>query len=610
MPTSLKTDGIDQNVFGDKREPIGYAFLKPQLQAILQQAVKAALANAGHAAVDLPEIRLDPPRNPEHGDFSTNIAMTLAPGLKTAPRDLAAEIVSTLESNALLERVEIAGPGFINLHLATGAFMGVIAKVLEAGAAYGRSDLGNGKHIQIEYVSANPTGPLHVGHGRGAAYGAALANIFIAAGYAVSREYYVNDAGRQMDILAISLLLRYLETFDAAIPFPVNAYQGDYIIAMARRLRAKDGDQYRCASADLMPNIGPDAESETELDAVISSAKSALGSVCYASIHRFARDEILTGISDDLAQFGVEFDNWFAESALAENDAIDGAVAALAAAGHVYTKDAAKWFKSTAFGDEKDRVVVRDNGLATYFASDIAYHADKYRRGFDHLINIWGADHHGYITRVKAAIEAMNLDPTRLEILLVQFAVLFRDGEKVSMSTRSGEFVTLRELVSEVGRDAARFFYITRRSDQHLDFDLDLAKSQSNDNPVYYVQYAHARICSVVTQLTEKGFVADVVTGLASTAELTIPKEKQLAAQLSRYPEVIDNAVRNREPHLITTFLRELAADFHGYYNIKNLRIITDNDAQRNARLALILAVKQVLANGLELLGVSAPEAM
>ncbi len=584
--------------------------LKPQLQAILELAVKAALANKGFEAVDLPEIRLDLPRNPEHGDFSTNIAMALAPGLKTAPRELAVEIVTQLESNALLESVEIAGPGFINLHLATSAFMEVIAEVLEAGMDYGRSDIGNGKHIQIEYVSANPTGPLHVGHGRGAAYGAALANIFVAAGYVVSREYYVNDAGRQMDILAISLLLRYLETFDVVIPFPANAYQGDYIVAMAQRLRANDGDKYCCSSTDLVSNDPPNADPEAMLDALISGAKSALGTADYASVHRFARDEILAGIGHDLEKFGVEFDNWFTESTLAENGGIDGAVTALAAAGHVYTNDGAKWFKSTAFGDEKDRVVVRDNGLATYFASDIAYHADKYRRGFDHLINIWGADHHGYIARVKAAIEAMDLDPSRLEILLVQFAVLFRNGEKMPMSTRSGEFVTLAELVSEVGRDAARFLYITRRSDQHLDFDLDLAKSQSNDNPVYYVQYAHARICSVMAQLTGKGYVADIPMGLASTAELTIPKEKQLAAQLSRYPDVIDSAVRNREPHQITTFLRELAADFHGYYNIKNFRIIADDKAQRNARLVLILAVKQVLVNGLGLLGVSAPEAM
>ncbi len=584
--------------------------MKHQLRAILERAVQAVLANAGHAAVDLPAIQLDSPRNPEHGDFSTNIAMTLAPVLKVEPRSLAAEILTVLKYDALLERAEIAGPGFINLYIATGAFMGAIAEVLDAGTSYGCSGMGKGRHIQIEYVSANPTGPLHVGHGRGAAYGAALANIFVAAGYVVSREYYVNDAGRQMDILAISVLLRYLEMFGVEIPFPANAYQGDYIIEMAKRLHIDAGDQYRCSIVDLMPAPVQDADPETVLDAWISSAKSALGRSRYASIHQFARDAMLTVISHDLKNFGVDFDNWFTESSLAEDDRIEESISTLSADGHIYKKDEAQWFNSKAFGDEKDRVVIRDNGLTTYFASDIAYHADKYRRGFDHLINIWGADHHGYVTRVKAAIEAMNLDPNRLEILLVQFAALFRDGEKVSMSTRSGEFVTLASLVSDVGRDAARFFYITRRSDQHLDFDLDLAKSQSNDNPVYYIQYAHARICSVMSQLTEKGFVADTAIGLNSIEELTLTKEKNLAVLLSRYPEVIESAARNREPHLITTFLRELAAEFHGYYNIRNFRIISDHDAQRNARLVLVIAVKQVLANGLDLIGVSAPEAM
>lgn len=584
--------------------------MKFQLQEILERAVKTVLANAGHVAVDLPEIQLDSPRNPDHGDFSTNIAMTLAPVLKVEPRSLAGEILTALKSDASLERAEIAGPGFINLYIATGAFMGAIAEVLDAGTSYGCSRMGNGRHIQIEYVSANPTGPLHVGHGRGAAYGAALANIFVAAGYVVSREYYVNDAGRQMDILAISVLLRYLETFGVEILFPANAYQGDYILEMAKQLHIDAGEQYRCSITDLMPNHVSDADPETVLDALILSVKSALGLSRYASIHRFARDAMLAVISHDLEEFGVEFDNWFTESSLAEDDRIKESIATLSADGHIYKKDEAKWFNSKAFGDEKDRVVVRDNGLTTYFASDIAYHADKYRRGFDHLINIWGADHHGYVPRVKAAIEAMNLDPNRLEILLVQFAVLFRDGEKVPMSTRSGEFVTLASLVSDVGRDAARFFYITRRSDQHLDFDLDLAKSQSNDNPVYYIQYAHARICSVMSQLTGKGFVADTAIGLTSIEELTLTKERKLAVLLSRYPEIIESAARNREPHLITTFLRELAADFHSYYNIKNLRIISDHEAQRNARLALVLAVKQVLANGLNLIGVSAPEAM
>jgi len=524
------------------------------------------------------------------------------------PRDLAAAIVDNLQASPLIERAETAGPGFINLYVASGAFMDVIGQVLAAGEAYGHSDLGAGKRIQIEFVSANPTGPLHVGHGRGAAYGAVLANIFVATGYIVSREYYVNDAGRQMDILASSVLLRYLQCGGQTVVFPDNAYQGSYIVAMAHGLRAKFDKRFDCPSSALTSSYTDDADSEIALDELITRTKASLGPERYADINRFARDEILAGIERDLRAFGVEFDNWFAESTLAESGSIDNAMTALAVGGHIYTKDGAQWFRSSTFGDEKDRVVIRENGAATYFASDIAYHADKYRRGFDHLINIWGADHHGYIARVKAAVAAAGFEPERLEILLVQFAVLFRQGKKISMSTRSGEFVTLAELIEEVGRDAARFFYITQRSDQHLDFDMDLAKSQSNDNPVYYVQYAHARICGVMTQLMQKGYAADTDAGLVSLNLLDDAKEKQLAVQLSRYRDIVESAVRKREPHLITTFLREIAADFHGYYH--TTKIITDVAAQRNARLALILAVKQVLGNGLNLLGVSAPKSM
>jgi len=581
--------------------------LKHQLRKILEQAVATVLADAQPAPV-IPDIQLDAPKNPEHGDFSTNIALILAKNVGMAPRDLATAIVANLHTSPLVKHAEMAGPGFINLHVATDVFMGVIAQVLESGPGFGCSDLGRGKRIQIEFVSANPTGPLHVGHGRGAAYGAVLANVFSAVGYSVNREYYVNDAGRQMDILAASLLLRYLEDCGATVNFPPNAYQGAYIVTMAQQLHENSGENFACPVADLTPRETDDPDPETALDVLIARSKAALGPERYAGVHRFARDTILGGIESDLADFGVEFDNWFAESALAENGDIESAVAELVDNGYVYLKDGAQWFKSTAFGDEKDRVVVRENGTPTYFASDIAYHVEKYQRGFDHLINIWGADHHGYIARVKAAVEAMALQPDRLEILLVQFAVLYRHGEKVAMSTRSGEFVTLAELVAEVGRDAARFFYITRRSDQHLDFDLDLAKSESNDNPVYYVQYAQARICSVLTQLSEKGYAADLEAGLACTGHLVEQKKKQLAVQLSRYREILESVVRNREPHLLTTFLRDLAADFHGYYN--NCRIITEDAEQRNARVALILAVKQVLGNGLKLLGVSAPESM
>lgn len=578
--------------------------MKQALSTTLEHAVAAILARADDSDVNVPEIQLEVPRNPEHGDFSTNVALVLAKQMKMAPRDLAAAIVAELQTSDLLTQADTAGPGFINLRIATDAFMRVIADVHAAGVNYGRSDIGAGQRVQIEFVSANPTGPLHVGHGRGAAYGAVLANIMSACGYTVEREYYVNDAGRQMDILAASLLLRYLETGGSAVTLPANAYQGDYITAMAGKLHRTAATDFAC----VLPASEPQDDPELALDQLIADCKTALGAERYRALHRFARDEILAGIETDLATFGVEFDHWFSESALADDGRIARAVANLSERGHVDNRDGAQWFASTAFGDEKDRVIVRDNGTPTYFASDVAYHQDKYARGYDRMINIWGADHHGYITRVKASIEALGLDPERLEILLVQFAALYRNGEKVAMSTRSGQFVTLAELVDEVGRDAARFFYITRRSDQHLDFDLDLAKSQSNDNPVYYVQYAHARICSVLTQLEDKGLSFDIDAGIAATARLDEPGEKQLAVQLLRYPEVLAHAVQQREPHQITNYLRELAADFHGYYN--GTRLLIDDTELRNARLALALAVRQVLANGLELLGVSAPEAM
>lgn len=580
--------------------------MKEQLQILVQTAVKSVFADLDCADVTVPEIQLELPRNPAHGDFSTNIALVLAKKIGQVPREFAAAIVAKLSASEFLRSAETAGPGFINFRIATSTFMEIVPRILAAGSDYGCANIGQGKRVQIEYVSANPTGPLHVGHGRGAAYGAVLANIFSAAGYVVEREYYVNDAGRQMDILAVSVLLRYLELGGSDVVLPENAYQGDYIIAMATQLRANEGDAYVVVPH---PGAAPKEDLETALDELIAAYKFSLGADRYRSLHRFARDEILAGIKSDLSSFGVEFDNWFAESSLAEDGQIDDAVATLSDSGLVYTQDGAQWFKSTNYGDEKDRVVVRDNGSATYFASDIAYHQNKYARGFEHLINIWGADHHGYIARVKAAINAMDLDPERLEIVLVQFASLFRDGEKVAMSTRSGKFVTLAELVDEVGRDAARFFYITRRSDQHFDFDLDLAKSKKNENPIHYVQYAHARINGLFVRARAENRDIDIHFGCESLDQLIEEEDKQLAVALIRYNEVFIAAVENREPHLITTYLRELAADLHGYYHADR-KIIVDDRALLNSRLALLSAVKQVLANGLGLLGVSAPETM
>lgn len=469
--------------------------------------------------------------------------------------------------------------------------------------------------VQVEFVSANPTGPLHVGHGRGAAYGASLSDVLAFAGFDVTREYYVNDAGRQMDILALSTWLRYLALFGIEIAFPPNAYQGDYVTGMGRDMRDAHQDRFaRVSAAQVLagtPGLPPaernddDAKQQREehLDALIANAKRLLGDD-YAWVHGFALNEQLGDGRDDLGEFGVRFDKWFSEQSLFDTGLVERAVEQLEKQGHIYVQDGAKWFRSSAFGDEKDRVVQRENGLYTYFASDIAYHLNKYERGFDRIIDIWGADHHGYIPRVKGAIAALGLPPEKLEVALVQFAVLYRNGQKTSMSTRSGEFVTLRELRQEVGNDACRFFYVLRKSDQHLDFDLDLAKSQSNENPVYYVQYAHARVCSVLNQW---GGEASELAG-ADLGLLQHERELALCARLAAFPELVQNAAADHAPHQVAFYLKDLAADFHGWYNAE--RMLVEDEALKLARLALAGAVRQVLASGLALLGVSAPESM
>jgi arginyl-tRNA synthetase len=549
-------------------------------------------------------VTLERPKQASHGDFATNLALQLAKPLKLNPRDIAGRLIAELPKSPLVARAEVAGAGFINLFLAPAAKLQAVRAVLEQGAKFGASAMGMGRKVQVEFVSANPTGPLHVGHGRGAAYGASLASLLDFAGFKVSREYYVNDAGRQMDILALSTWLRYLELHGSAIPFPKNAYQGDYVRDMARAIKKAHGARYRRDTAAVTAGA-PDAQEDAEahLDALIANAKELLGDD-YAYVHSHALTEQLGDGRDDLAEFGVHFDVWFSEKSLFDTGMVDKAVALLGQHGHIYVQDGAKWFRSTAFGDEKDRVVQRENGLYTYFASDIAYHLNKYERGFDRIIDIWGADHHGYIPRVKGAIKALGLDENRLEVALVQFAVLYRDGQKTSMSTRSGEFVTLRELRGEVGNDACRFFYVLRKSDQHLDFDLDLAKSQSNENPVYYIQYAHARVCSVLAQW---GGSASDLPG-ADIALLDNERELALCARLAEFPETIENAARDHAPHAIAFYLKDLAGDFHSYYNAE--RILLDDERLRHARLALCLAVRQTLRNGLAILGVSAPESM
>ena len=584
--------------------------MRPLLQSLVADAL-ARLQQGGVIASVPPEVHVERTRDRGHGDFATNVALTLAKAARSAPRALAERIVTALPEHHAVLRVEIAGPGFINFFLRPGAQLGVLLDVLAAGEAYGHSTVGAGQRVQVEFVSANPTGPLHVGHGRGAAYGSSLANLLAAAGFAVEREYYVNDAGRQMDILAVSVWLRYLQFQGEEIVFPSGGYRGDYVNAIATDFERAVADTFRRPAAAVFGDLPADApaggDADKYLDALIARARLLLGAVDYGRLHRHGCDTILADIDDDLTAFGVNFDRWYRESSLVDSGALDRAIQALRGGDHLYQQDGAWWFRATAFGDRQDRVVIRENGEPTYFASDVAYHLDKLERGYDRIIDIWGADHHGYIDRIRASLRALHGADDRLTVMLVQFAVLYRGLEKVSMSTRSGEFVTLRALRDEVGSNAARFFYVLRKCDQHLDFDLELARSNSNDNPVYYVQYAHARIGAVLRQLAERGLKYEQPTAEA-LAVLAEHPESELAATLARYPELIESAALASEPHQIAYYLRELAGQFHAYYN--NHPFLVDDAALRNARLTLVLAVRQVLRNGLRLLGVSAPEQM
>ncbi|SOD39904.1 arginyl-tRNA synthetase [Nitrosovibrio sp. Nv4] len=552
-------------------------------------------------------IELARPRQASHGDYACNLAMQLAKPLRQNPRDIAALLANALSASPYLEKIEIAGAGFINLFLTTSVKQQFPRYVLENGEKFGHGNIGAGKKIQVEFVSANPTGPLHVGHGRGAAFGASLANVLAASGYDVTREYYVNDAGRQMDILALSTWLRYLELNGVTSRFPDNAYQGEYVRDMARLIYKAHAGLYVHKPDLLFEDMPPEADANTateaQLDALIANAKKLLGQD-YAYIHNLVLTEQLGDCRNDLMEFGVVFDTWFSEQSLFDSGGVAHAVQLLEQGNYLYQQDGAKWFRSTDFGDEKDRVVQRENAQFTYFASDIAYHLNKFGRGFERVIDVWGADHHGYIPRVKGALQALALDPAKLEIALVQFAVLYRNGKKAPMSTRSGEFVTLRELRQEVGNDAARFFYVLRKSDQHLDFDLDLAKSQSNENPVYYVQYAHARVCSVLEQWGED----PAALATMDMSPLTNPMELSLLQKLIDYPEMVEAAAKELSPHLIAFYLRELAGEFHSYYNAT--RFLVPEVPLRLARLGLVAAIRQVLSNGLNLLGVSAPVKM
>ena len=582
--------------------------MKDQLQDLIKKCIQD-LISKGILIEMPPNVRLDHTKDNSHGDYATNIALMLSKQAKMNPVDLAKIIVDQLEESSFINKIEIAGPGFINFFISDESSSSVVSEIIDQGALYGSSEIGQGKKVLLEYVSANPTGPLHVGHGRGAAYGATISNLLRAVGFKVDNEYYVNDAGRQMDILAVSIYLRYLSLCGENLRFPDNGYQGQYIKDIAQVIYDTSGEEFYKKLDLIFANVSKDGleggDKESHIDGLIENSKSILGD-SFRAIFQVGIESILGGIKSDLSEFGVVFEKWFSEQSLIDNGLSESCISKLKESQKVYEKDGALWFKTTNYGDEKDRVVVRDNGNHTYFASDIAYHFDKFERGYDKIINVWGADHHGYISRVKASIDALGHSPDKLEILLVQFANLYRGGSKVQMSTRSGSFVTLEDLRKEVGNDAARFFYILRKSEQHMDFDLDLAKSKTNENPVYYIQYAHARICSVFRQANEKEMEVD--HSQANLSLLTEGIEKNIIKELSRYKSVLESSAIQYEPHQLAYYLRDLSTHFHSYYNA--CKFIVEDKQLTQARLSLIHATRQILINGLSILGVSAPESM
>ena len=549
-------------------------FMKEKIKNIISDAISLAHQNNKLPSTEFSEIEVEVPKIASHGDFSTNIAMVTASVQKMPPRSIAKAILESIEDpNRILAETEIAGPGFINFFIKTEAWHAVLRKIHQEDVDYGASNIGKGKKIQVEFVSSNPTGPLHVGHGRGAAVGDSVANILRCCGYDVQKEYYINDSGRQINTLGKSVYLRYLELLGEDIQFPQECYQGDYIRDYAKEII--------------------DREKKALLD------QDEAQSILFCA--RFAAERIIKEIRKDLFDFGVEFDNWFSEQSLYDSGKVDAVVESFKKKHIIYEKEGALWFKTSDFGDEKDRVVVRSNGQTTYFASDIAYHTDKFERGFDRIIDVWGADHHGYIPRVASAIEASGLSRDRFNVILVQLVNLLREGEPVAMSTRAGEFVTLNEVVKEVGRDAARFIFLTRHYDSPLDFDLELAKKKTNDNPVFYVQYVHARISSILRKGRERG-ISEFDWDDAATPMLQEPEELHLIKTMDRYPEVVEDTAKYMEPHRITFYLMELASGFHAYYN--KHRVLSDD------RLCLVLAVRKIIRNGLALLGVSAPDRM
>ena len=554
--------------------------MKNRIKKLIIEAASKANAKGLLSSADFPEVNLEKPKVEAHGDFSTNFAMIMASLQKMPPRKVAQAIVDHLnDSGRLLEKIEIAGPGFINFYVTPAAWHPVLLEIQKTDRRFGASDLGGGERVQVEFVSSNPTGPLHVGHGRGAAVGDSVANILAFCGYNVQREYYINDSGRQIQTLGRSVFLRYRDLFGKSAPFPEDCYQGDYIREIALQIKDQQGDGLLHREED---------------EAVMHCARAAAG-------------EIMEGIREDLALFGVSFDEWFSEQSLYDAGEVDRILAESRERGIIYEKDGALWFRTSDLGDEKDRVVVRQNGQTTYFASDIAYHSDKYRRGFQRVIDVWGADHHGYIPRMQAAIEACGQTRNQFQVILVQLVNLLRGGQPVAMSTRAGEFVTLRDVIDEVGKDAARFIFLTRHYESPLDFDLEVAKQQTNENPVYYVQYVHARISSIIRKAVENG-MADVQWDETAIARLTEVEEIQLIKILAQYPETVAACAEKLEPHRITFFLMNLAAAFHAYYN--KHRVLSEDPVLSRGRLILVESIRKVIRNGLALLGVDAPDKM
>ena len=590
--------------------------MKNDLQHLLQGAIKSLEGTLLPQPVDPSMITVERARDTGYGDFASNIAMRLAKSAGRNPRELATAIIAALPSNSLIAQTQVAGAGFINFFLAKEVFVRELARVHEQGELYGRVQPQVRRKVLLEFVSANPTGPMHVGHGRQAAFGDALGNLLAAAGDEVSREYYINDAGRQTEILAVSVWLRYLECCGETLVFPQNGYRGDYIKPVANDFQRTEGEKWRHPAAVVFADLPADApagDKDVYIDALISRCRELIGPENWAQLLQQSIAAMLAEIRNDLDGYGVHFDRWTSEREFNASGAIDRALERLRAADLLYEKDGAQWFRATRFGDDEDRVVVRDNGVTTYFASDIAYHLEKRERGFDTLINVFGADHHGYVTRLRGGLQAFGHPGECLEVLLIQLVALYRNGEKLSMGKREANFVTLRQLREEVGNDACRIFYLMRSNDQSLDFDLELAKSKSNENPVFYIQYAHARVASVMKELVVRGLSYEA----GEARELVLQRGVELLAGtqaeamlscLSRYPEMVQQAAAQRAPHALVHYLKDLATTLHAFYNAE--RVLVAESDLRQARVYALLAVQQTLRNGLGILGASAPDTM